>query len=563
MPNRKLSPSLALLAAFVCLFLSTTLLAQSSESKTKPVGTISGRVSISDKPAPDVLVVAQFSDRPTFQQPPSRARTDANGRYKLAGLSPGQYQVSVIAPAMAYADSTPSPGFYGASKPVLLSGGEDVDDIDIKLVKGAVITGRVTDVDDKPVVEQRVKLQIVDQSGNVIRQVDSFLNYQMSMTDDRGIYRIYGLSAGRYRVSVGSAENGIFTGNTHAVYPLTYYGATTDANRATIVELQEASEAANIDIHVGRAGNSYVASGRLIDADTGQSIPGVRITYGPVRQGEQFYGGFIGMPTGSRGEFRLEGLEPGRYGVSISATFDASTYYSEPVFFNITDSDVRNLELKATRGQTLSGIVVFEGSRAKELQQQVSFLRIIANISSTSNARTGTSASASGSVAADGTFQIGGVRAGRVSVFVGAFTNPALWGVTVLRVERGGVDVTKGFEIQPGESISDLRVTAALGSGSIRGTIRIVGGELPANARLTVTTRREGGTGAGNALVDARGRFAVANLTSGTYEVMLVVSFTQPGGRPLPPQKQTVNVSDEGEAQVDFIVDLSSKEGGP
>ena len=561
MPNRKLSPLLAVIVSLFCLFLATNLSAQSTDIKTKPAGTISGRVSISDKPAPDVLVVAQFFDRPALQQAPARTKTDANGRYKLAGLSAGQYQISVIAPALAYADSTSSPGFYGASKPVLLSAGEDVDDIDIKLVKGAVITGRITDADDKPVVEQRVNLQAVDQSGNVMRQIDSFLNYQMSMTDDRGVYRIYGLSPGRYRVSVGSSDNGFITSNTHAVYPLTYYGGTNDPNRATIVELQEAGEAPNIDIHVGRAGNSYVASGRLIDADTGRSIPGVRITYGPVRDGEQFYGGFVGMPTGARGEFRLEGLEPGRYGVAISATFDASTYYSEPVFFNVTDSDVTNLELKATRGQTLSGIVVFEGSRARELQQQVSFLRIVANISSTSNIRTGTSAS--GSIAGDGTFQIGGVKPGRASLFVGAFSNPALRGVTVLRVERGGVDVTKGFEIQPGESISDLRITAALGSGSIRGTVRIVGGELPASARFSVTARREGGTGAGNGLVDARGRFTIANLTSGTYEVMLLVSFNQPGGRGLPPQKQTVTVSDDSETQVDFVVDLSSKEGGP
>jgi hypothetical protein len=78
-----------------------------------------------------------------------------------------------------------------------------------------------------------------------------------------------------------------------------------------------------------------------------------------------------------------------------------------------------------------------------------------------------------------------------------------------------------------------------------------------------VNARREGSTTAGNSVVDARGRFAIANLIGGTYEVVVVMSFTQPGVRPIPPQRQTINVSDEGETQVDFVIDLTVKEGGP
>lgn len=562
MPNRRRSHSLAALAALISAFSAVSASAQSNDGRTKPTGSISGTVSINDKGASDILVMAQFGDRPSLQQAPTRTKTDTNGRYQLTGLAAGQYQVSAVAPALTLAESgSTTNNFFGMGKLVVLTASESVDDIDIKLVKGAVISGRITDADDRPVVEQRVNLQLLDSSGNPTRQFETFMSYQMSVTDDRGIYRIYGLPAGRYRVSVGSSENAVVSGNPHAVYPLTFYGATNDPIRAAIVELQEGGDATNIDIRVGRAGNSYVASGRLIDADTGQSIPGVRIMYGPVRAGEQFYGGMIGMPTGSRGEFRLEGLERGRYAVSISTTFDASSYYSEPVFFNITDNDITNLELKATRGQTLSGVVVFEGSRAKELQQQFSVLRIVANISSPSNVRAG--ASSSGPLAGNGTFQIGGVQPGRVNLYVAAYSNSALWGVTILRVERGGIDVTKGFDLQPGESISDLRVTAALGAGIIRGTVRITGGELPANARLTITARRDGGTGAGNGLVDARGRFAISNLISGTYEVVLIVNLNPPGPQPIPPQRQTVNVSDDSEAQVDFILDLTPKEGGP
>jgi hypothetical protein len=237
---------------------------------------------------------------------------------------------------------------------------------------------------------------------------------------------------------------------------------------------------------------------------------------------------------------------------------EAASFYSEPIFFNVTDGDVTNLEVKATRGLTLSGVVIFEGSRAKDLQQQISSLRMIATVSSTSPPRNSTSSSAP--VSPDGAFQVSGLRPGRVNLYLGAFARS---GGTIVRVERGGVDVTKGFEIQPGESISDLRVTAALGAGTIRGTVRIVGGELPTTARLMVNARREGGNSGGTGWVDARGKFVIPNLTAGTYEVTLVLSSNQPGPRPMQPQRQTASVSEDGETQVDFIVDLTPKEGGP
>ena len=376
-------------------------------------------------------------------------------------------------------------------KPWCWRPGEEADDVDIKLVQGGVITGRVTDADGKPVIEERINLQMVDQAGNANNQASvAMWNYQMSQTDDRGIYRIYGLSAGRYRVSVGSTEGGFMMSRNRTYYAVTFYGNTSDAAKASVVELQDGTEATNIDIRVGRAANTFVASGRIVDAENGQPIPGIRLMYGPAQANQPFYGGFVGLPTSARGEFRLEGLEPGRYGVSVSASFESSAHYSDPMFFEIVDADVTNLEVKATRGQTLSGVVVFEGSRAKELQQNIGMLRVGANVNSPTNP--GNSTSSSSAIAADGSFQLSGVRPGKARLYIGAMSSSALRGITILRAERGGVDVTQNLEIQAGESITDLRIVATLGAGTIRGTVRFVGGELPPNVRLFVSTRREG-----------------------------------------------------------------------
>jgi hypothetical protein len=561
MPLQRLSLTFARAIAGLLLLLPFSAPAQTAPASAKPGGTISGKVTVNEKGVADILVAAQALDRP-LQQPVARAKSDADGRYRLTGLPPGQYQITVVAPALVAADQNPYAGsFYRSSKAIVLASGEDADEVDIKLVPGGVITGRVTDADGKPVIEQQINLQIIDQAGNATNTWGMW-NYQMSQTDDRGIYRIYGLPAGRYRVSVGSTEGGSMSGK-RTFYAVTFYGNTSDAAKASVVELQDGTEAANIDIRVGRAANTFVATGRIVDAENGQPIPGTRFMYGPARANQPFYGGFVGSPTSARGEFRMEGLQPGRYGVSVSGSFESSTHYAEPIFFEIVDGDVTNLEVKATRGQTLSGVVVFEGSRAKELQQNIGTLRVGASVSSPANPQNQTSSWSA--IAVDGSFQLPGVRPGKARLYIGAMSASALRGITLLRAERGGVDVTQHLDVHAGESITDLRIVASLGAGAIRGTVRFVGGELPPNVRLYVNTRREGAPQGGGSMVDARGRFLIGSLTSGTYDVILIIESygNNRRERPIKPQTQTVTVSDGVETQVDFIVDLTPKEGGP
>lgn len=564
MPLQQLSLTFARALAGLLLLVPLSAYAQTPAASAKPTGAVSGKVTVNDKGVPDILVAAQLLDQP-FRQSAARAKSDATGRYRLTGLPAGQYQITAVAPALTPAQSGYSGAIYRMGKAVVLAPGEEADEVDIKLVPGGVITGRVTDSDGKPVIEERINLQMVDQAGNVNNQANiPMWNYQMSQTDDRGIYRIYGLSAGRYRVSVGSTDGDAMMSSNRTYYAVTFYGNTSEAAKASIVELQEGTEATNIDIRVGRATKTFVASGRIVDAENNQPIPGIRLMFGPAKANQPFYGYFVGSPTNARGEFRMEGLEPGRYGVAVSASFESSAHYSDPIYFEIVDADVTNLEVKATRGLTLSGTVVFEGSRAKELQQNIGTLRVGASVSSPGNPQNPTSSWTA--IAVDGSFQLPGVRPGRARLFVGAMSASALRGITVLRAERGGVDVTQNLETHAGESITDLRIVVSLGAGTIRGTVRFVGGEVPPNLRMFVSTRRDGAPQGGGGPVDARGRFLISSLTSGTYEVVLNMNYIGPppgAAPPIKPQTQTVTVSDGVETQVDFIVDLTPKEGGP
>ena len=62
--------------------------AQTPEAKPRPSASISGRVTIGEKPAPGVIVVAAAIN--SRQVPLAQAVSDAEGKYRINGLIPGQ-----------------------------------------------------------------------------------------------------------------------------------------------------------------------------------------------------------------------------------------------------------------------------------------------------------------------------------------------------------------------------------------------------------------------------------------------------------------------------------------
>lgn len=560
-----------ILTGVVLICTSATAQGQTPDAKPKATGSISGRATIGGKGASGIAIAvygSDFNNRRALAQ----TTTDSEGRYRLFGLAAGTYQVAALAPNYAAVEPTSPSAFgptLGASKNIVLATAENVEDIDIKLVRGGVINGRVKDADGKPVVEQRVALAPVDENGAPARTTGPLpFNSQMYQTDDRGVYRIYGLPAGHYKVSVGTdPSRGMASIGSHIYYPQTFYGDVTDLAKATIVELSEGGEAGNIDIQLGRRGETYTATGHIIDADSGQPTAGVRFVYGPAPKNRPYFSGFsVGTATNARGEFRIEGLEPGRYGVSVSSDFESTSVYSDPAYFEVTDGDVSNIEVKAVRGLSISGVVVTDGIANKDVLAQLTSMRVTAAVSSTSTPQTFNSGSSL--IAGDGSFSINGLRPGRANFYLSSVGNPGIRGLIITRVEREGLDVTRTLELQAGQSLADLRVVLIFGTGTIRGTVKFENGAPPPGSRIFIAARREGSSANNyNAQPDSRGRFVITNLAAGTYEVTLNLGL--PGGpqppqrRPPPPPKQFVTVADDAEAEVTFTVDLKAGEGGP
>ena len=127
--------------------------------------------------------------------------TDEKGRFVFTSLPPAQYRVNTSMPG--YFD-----GGFGRSVAIregtriVLADRQWIDRADVQLWRPGGVTGRVIDELGEPVVGIPVRvLRQVMVAGRP--QVASSSN---TTTDDRGVYRIGGLSPGRYYVSVPSVQ---------------------------------------------------------------------------------------------------------------------------------------------------------------------------------------------------------------------------------------------------------------------------------------------------------------------------------------------------------------------
>jgi protocatechuate 3,4-dioxygenase beta subunit len=455
---------------------------------------------------------------------------------------------------------------------ILLSGDENVEGVDFKLTRGGVITGRVTDADGKPLVDDRVSLTPLDEKGMPLRGVQMRPpNPYVWGTDDRGIYRIYGLAAGRYKVSIGDNGGGAILRSGY--YQKTYYPDTTDVAKAAIVELTEGGEAKNIDISVGPRARTYAVSGRVIDADTGQPIAGVSYSFGALQQNQTqtFMAGMSspGTPTNSKGEFRLEGVAPGRYAISAPANFflttaDQPKIYCDPVPFEVTDSDVTNLEVKAQHSLSVSGVVVPDGITNKNALANISRLVLVGFAQPSPTGIQTYGAPMTSPVAADGTFLLEGLRPGNVSLSISS-TGFDSRGYVISRITSDRELPNRQIELAPGHNVSGVRVYLTYGAGVLKGEIKIEGGTLPADTMLFVGLQQENqGARLNSAQVDARGRFVITGIPAGNYEAVLQVMSLGPspfpGGVPRS-QRQPVTISDDSESQLTFTLNLTPKTG--
>ena len=534
---------------FVILILPVGLCAQSTTAQTgrAPRGTVSGRITIKDKGAPGVAVGLRKNEVGILDQSFLRGTTDQDGFYRITNVPPGAYDATPSAPAYVVIDSN-----GGRGKSVIVGDDENVEGINFSLVRGGVVTGKVIDADGRPVIAQQINLfqaEVFDRQGPD-RTVFAMANAQ---TDDRGIYRAFGLRSGRYKVATGRSED-TFNGNSmpaRTTYRQVFHPDVTEHSKATIIEVTEGSEANNVDIKLGAVIQTFSVSGRLIDGEKGLPVPNIRFGLQRiVAERPEFTGN--SLLSNAQGEFFAEGLIPGKYTIFMFQNISTGMR-PETLGFDIIDQDLTGVIIKLTKAASLSGVFVLESEDKAAFEQlQKLQVRAFVNVKGSS----GFGQSSMSQIAADGGFRLAGLPGGTATLSLGAINQPFAKGFTITRIERDGVVMPRGVEIKEGENLTGLRVFVAFGSAVIRGVVKLENGSLPPGMTMFVRVAKPGETGPAGirpAQVDARGHFLMEGIPAGAYELTVLVPGA-PGSQPRR-VKQDVSVQN-GVTKAVITVDL-------
>lgn len=520
---------------------------QTQTSKKILTATVSGRVTVAGKGRGGIVVSLGRNNFSSAESGPRNAVTDADGNYRITGVPPGNYYVGPMSALFVLEELNPASQI---GKPLLLSEGENVEDINFAMMRGSVITGKVTDTDGRPVIEQVITAIELDQTSRFYGGRASF------QTDDQGVYRIFGLRAGRYKVAAGQPGDRIGgSGAVRTGYQGVFYPNAINMDQAKIIELAEGEQATNIDITMPRAQPGFAAAGIIVNGETNKPLTNVRVALQKMNDDR---GSFTqaGTFSNQKGEFRLENIPPGKYSVLLMAAQGDSDLRADPLEFQLFDQDVTGLIVRTARGASVSGIVQVEGTNDPAVMAKLRQLRIYAWVQGGNGGGTRSSL-----VSSDGSFRMTPLPAGILNFeFAGAdFSQDTR--LVLSRIERDGVVVPRGgFDIKAGEQISGVKLVLNYASGSVRGTVNFENGPPAPGMRFLVRLSKPGDndTRLQQKEVDARGRFMIEGVPPGAYDLWVNAFNSGPRERG-PSATQSVTVADNATTEVVISIDLARR----
>lgn len=499
---------------------------------------VSGRVTIAGKPAANAVLTIEEFIRGSgaakvlpggIIQPRIfvKARTGGDGRYRITGLAAGHYSIRAL--SNAYVSKRVDRGEEGQ---ITLDDGEAREDVNFEFVLGGVVTGRVTDAEGRPLIAAGIQLIALNEKGEPKEPFDFNVADAMMETDDRGVFRLYGLPAGRYLVGAGGER---WVQRANGAPPTTYHPDTTDQKQAKAVEVKEGGTVENIDIRFGVARKTYEALGRVVDAETGQPVPHLQLLcYGLKEKDQIDYEAQRSAATDEQGRFKILGLATGRYDLKAHGYWgEVVEHFIENAVFAINDADVSGLEIKATRGGAVSGALTVVGAADPSVKSQFAqtmiFVRVIRerDPAIADGPKYEQPGGGMAKINSDGGFRVSGLPPGRLTFHLRWAERNLL---TINRIERDSAPIMQALELKRGEQIGNLRIVVDYANGAIRGQVQIASGALPPGWRLQVRAERSGQSGEPNPLrpfesgghhsqVDEKGRFLFEHLAPGDYEL--------------------------------------------
>jgi hypothetical protein len=325
--------------------------------------------------------------------------TDDDGRFRIERVPPGRYSVQAAKESYLTAQlDAPRPGYPG--RPIVLADGGE-HSVTLRISRGSVMSGTVTDADGGPVagaIVTMLRFGYQATGDRAPRAVGGF------PTDDRGVYRAFGLAPGDYLVSaaargpsgprrvpsaseirraraqVTASRPSLFSKvpgmpapaapPRPAVEPTeparsvvmapAYHPGSTRLAQARVITLGAAEERHGIDITL-----EHVPVATIEGMVTGTAGPAnAFVTLTPAESPRGRSGEFVRTNrAGANGVFRFDNVPPGEYQV-IASSFsggEMAGWDTAPVV--VDGDDMTGLALTLRPAFTIAGQLVFDGGK--------------------------------------------------------------------------------------------------------------------------------------------------------------------------------------------------------
>jgi protocatechuate 3,4-dioxygenase beta subunit len=352
-----------MLIALLCAILFLDLLDQQPPQPQPQVvqasATVRGQVTDKETGAPLLrALVTVESSRSDGTRLVRVALTDQDGRFEIRELPSGFLHVSAVAGehrATHVKEIYPPRSPMGVGRSLMLRDGEVRSDVNIALPRAVAVSGRVTDESGAPLAGLDIRL--APAGSEYLRQ-----NVPQRSTDDRGLYRIFGVPPGDYIVCTEirdyESRSRLRIGPKVDRFVNTCHPSSLTETDAQVVTVGSA-DLEGIDIQVRRS-RTFTISGTIVDS-TGAVPASPMIIFHRFRRDGSTAGG--SPAPGGRFEFR--DLVPGEYGVEGTLGSDPYNWNEGAtergyVAVTIDAGDVADLVVATKKPATVRGRVTFE-----------------------------------------------------------------------------------------------------------------------------------------------------------------------------------------------------------
>jgi protocatechuate 3,4-dioxygenase beta subunit len=462
------------------------------------------------------------------------AGTDEDGRFEVDNLLAGRYYISAQAPGFV--------SERGSAKEQHRLG----DVVDIRLTKGGVITGTVTNADSEPMVGIGVRASRVRGLDDTVDRGNFIRDYQ---TDDRGVYRIYGLVSGFYVVAVNSKWGNYYPAGAFDGDAPTYFPSATRDTAAEII-VRAGDEVSGIDIRFrGEAGHaiSGVVTGRLPSTSR---LGGVYVNLARFPSNTIETNASVQGTAGSSAPFSIYGIADGEYLLTARDTVwenPDNWAASAPRRVTVIGGDVTGIEVALVPLATIAGRIEIATPDPKliadcKADANVSIAEIVLNAVPREKPDPATRPApmfgGDQSPRDDkGEFKLQGLFPG--PYFIEAKLPAKQWYVSAMilgstsaapqektATPRAADATRSAINVKPGERMTGFRIVVSNGAALAAG--RVVStkedGRLPPGLRMLLvpaeTDQADNLLRFAEAIVDSDGQFTLTNLPPGRYRIL-------------------------------------------